>query len=143
MSLKDRLKNKTNTKKAKKTENKQTGELCEFKISIAKVSKAINKVSNVSDLGNIVQEFSKFLSTLPTKDASITFSGNFDLGQKMLLNCVLGNFLEGEESSVNEKNDDSTQKTEKKVPQKEPSKLIKKRKSIKSKLAEKLQEEDA
>lgn len=135
MSLKDRLKNKVKTKKP---QTKPTGELCEFKISIKKVSKAINSVSNVSDLGNIVQEFSKFLSTLPTENANITFSGNFDLGQKTLLNCVLGNFLD---NCVTETIGAADQNGDEKEQPKEPSKLIKKRRSLKSKLAKENDEE--
>ena len=74
MSLRDRLKSKKEAKTA--------AERGEFRISIAKVTHAVNKMKNPADLGNIVKEFAKFLNTLEANDAQITFSGNFDLGQK-------------------------------------------------------------
>ncbi len=135
MSLKERLKSKKEAK-IKKAQNKPSKELCEFKISIEKVSNAVNKVSNVSDLGNIVQEFSKFLSTLPTENASITFSGNFDLGQRTLLNCVLAKFLEDGEKLAPTI---VAQEAQEQEEIKEPSKLIRKRKSLKTKIAEETQ----
>ncbi len=137
MSLRERLRSKKEAK-IKKTQSKPQQQLCEFKISIEKVAKAVNKINNVSDLGNIVQEFSKFLSTLPTENASITFSGSFDLGQRTLLNCVLSNFLEDGEKPAQTSFEEHEEDSE---PTKEPSKLIKKRKSLKSKL-EKADEEN-
>ena len=126
MSLKDRLRSKKEAKSLAKSES------CQFKISIKKVTEAAAKVKNPADLGNIVKEFSKFLNTLASEDAQITFSGNFDLGQRTLLNCILSNFLDDKKSSVAENTEEDIQ--EKPKPE---SKLIKKRKSIKSKLREK------
>lgn len=130
MSLKDRLRSKKEAKAALKAEQ------CEFKISIKKVTDAAGKVKNVSDLGNIVKEFSKFLSTLASEDAKITFSGSFDLGQRTLLNCVLAKFLEDEKKpEISFDDDENTEEP------KLESKLIKKRKSVKAMLKEAEKEE--
>ena len=129
MSLKDRLRSKKEAKEALKAEQ------CEFKISIKKVTDAAGKVKNVSDLGNIVKEFSKFLSTLASEDAKITFSGSFDLGQRTLLNCVLAKFLEDEKKPEISFDDENTEEP------KLESKLIKKRKSVKAMLKEAEKEE--
>ncbi len=129
MSLKDRLRSKKEAKAALKAEQ------CEFKISIKKVTDAAGKVKNVSDLGNIVKEFSKFLSTLASEDAKITFSGSFDLGQRTLLNCVLAKFLEDEKKPEISFDDENTEEP------KLESKLIKKRKSVKAMLKEAEKEE--
>ena len=129
MSLKDRLRSKKEAKAALKAEQ------CEFKISIKKVTDAAGKVKNVSDLGNIVKEFSKFLSTLASEDAKITFSGSFDLGQRTLLNCVLTKFLEDEKKPEISFDDENTEEP------KLESKLIKKRKSVKAMLKEAEKEE--
>ena len=125
MSLKDRI-------KAKKEVRPDT-EKSEYKLSVAKISKAIGSVKNPSDLGKIIKEFSKFLNTLEANNASIVFSGDFDMGQKTLLNCMLANFMEdGSKKVLLLENED----VEKPV-----SKLIKKRKSLKAKLAEKTEAE--
>ena len=129
MSLKDRLRSKKEAKAALKAEQ------CEFKISIKTVTDAAGKVKNVSDLGNIVKEFSKFLSTLASEDAKITFSGSFDLGQRTLLNCVLAKFLEDEKKPEISFDDENTEEP------KLESKLIKKRKSVKAMLKEAEKEE--
>ena len=129
MSLKDRLRSKKEAKAALKAEQ------CEFKISIKKVTDAAGKVKNVSDLGNIVKEFSKFLSTLASEDAKITFSGSFDLGQRTLLNCVLAKFLEDDKKPEISFDDENTEEP------KLESKLIKKRKSVKAMLKEAEKEE--
>ncbi len=130
MSLKDRLRSKKEAKAALKAEQ------CEFKISIKKVTDAAGKVKNVSDLGNIVKEFSKFLSTLASEDAKITFSGSFDLGQRTLLNCVLAKFLEDDKKpEISFDDDENTEEP------KLESKLIKKRKSVKAMLKEAEKEE--
>lgn len=123
MSLKDRLRSK------KEAKILASAESCDFKISIKKVTEAISKVKSSTDLGNIVKEFAKFLNTLSYDDANITFSGNFDLGQKTLLNCILSNFLED-----NKKTKDIY--SEEVAPKTTESKLIRRRKSIKAKLEE-------
>ena len=131
MSLRDRLRSKKETKTAA-----QRGE---YIISIAKVSNAVNKVKNPADLGNIVKEFSKFLNTLEAQNARIVFSGDFDLGQRTLLNCILGGFLEDgsakllKEASVDEADDNNTEKKE--------SKISKRRKTIRERLAAKTEAE--
>ena len=131
MSLRDRLRSKKETKTAA-----QRGE---YIISIAKVSNAVNKVKNPADLGNIVKEFSKFLNTLEAQNARIVFSGDFDLGQRTLLNCILGGFLEDgsakllKEASVDEADDNNTEKKE--------SKISKRRKTIRERLAAKAEAE--
>lgn len=131
MSLRDRLRSKKEAKTAA-----QRGE---YIISIAKVSNAVNKVKNPADLGNIVKEFSKFLNTLEAQNARIVFSGDFDLGQRTLLNCILGGFLEDgsakmiKESSVDESDENNTEKKE--------SKISKRRKTIRERLAAKAETE--
>lgn len=124
MSLKERLRSK------KEANNAAKAKMCEYKISINKVIKAIEKVPNSSDLGNIVKEFSKFLKTLTTDNAQITFSGSFDLGQKTLLNCVLSNFTEEEKKSKLESEENDDEKEEQELE----AKLIKKRKAVRAKL---------
>ncbi len=134
MSLKDRLRSKKESKISAKAEK------CEFKISIKKVTEAASKVKNSSDLGNIVKEFSKFLSTLASEDAQITFSGSFDLGQRTLLNCVLAKFIEdGKQQTkvtASQENDEEEQEENK-----EESKMIKRRKAVRAKLAQAAKEE--
>lgn len=127
MSLRDRLRSKKETKTSA-----QRGE---YVISIAKVSNAVNKVKNPADLGNIVKEFSKFLNTLEAHNARIVFSGDFDLGQKTLLNCILSNFLEDGAStkslkSIQENSDDEINNSVKKE-----TKISKRRKTIRERLA--------
>ena len=130
MSLRDRLK----TKKEAKAVKKAALEEGEIRISIEKVTNAVAKMKNSADLGNIIKEFAKFLNTLEAQNASITLSGNFDLGQRTLLNCVLSNFLE--DSSTLQAEEDGAEQ------EKPASKLIKKRKSVKQRLAEKELEPD-
>lgn len=135
MSLRDRLKSKK--------EAKISAEKGEFKISINKVSNAVSKIKNPADLGNIVKEFAKFLNTLDASDAQITFSGNFDLGQKTLLNCVFANFLDdGSDVKKIKRCSDSVSAVDSEDEVKPASKLIRKRKSVKERLAEKEAAED-
>lgn len=121
MSLKDRI-------KAKK-EIRPDAEKSEYKLSVAKISQAIGSVKNPADLGKIIKEFSKFLNTLEAQNASIVFSGDFDMGQKTLLNCMLSKFMEGSSKKELVLDEEDEEKP--------ASKLIKKRKSLKAKLAEK------
>ena len=128
MSLKERIKRR---REAKNIINNET---CEFNISVKKVIKAIDNVNNVADLGNIVKEFAKFLNTVSDKNTEITFKGNFDLGQKTLLNCFLTKFEKG--------NDDFEQDVLGDVEEKNSSKLVRRRKSVREKLEASLKEED-
>lgn len=134
MSLRDRLRSKKETKKTEAQIESTSGELCEFKLSITKVTKAVNNIKNPADLGKIVKEFSKFLNTLASKNAKITFSGSFDLGQRTLLNCMLASFAEDEKMPVEQTTqaDEEPQKAEE--PPKEEPKLIRRRRSIKTKI---------
>lgn len=141
MSLRDRLRSKKEAKAETietSTKSKSDGQKCEFKLSINKVTKAVKNVKSASDLGKIVKEFSKFLETLATDDANITFSGNFDMGQRMLLNCILANFLDDGEKTTKEEvvevKEEPTKATEE-PPQEEP-KLIRRRRSMKSRTEE-------
>lgn len=120
MSLKERLKN---TK-----ETKPKAETCEFKISINKLTSAVDKMENAEDLGNIIKEFSKFLKTLDANNSNIIFSGNFDLGQKTLLSCILSNFVNSEQEQEETTNETALETNEAK------SALIKKRQSVRAKL---------
>lgn len=126
MSLKDRLRSKKEAKATAKAE------MCEFNISIKKLTEAAGKVKNPADLGNIVKEFSKFLNTLASVDAKITFSGSFDLGQRTLLNCILSNFIDDGKPSLKEISNEDDEYEEIKPE----SKLIRRRKSVKAKLEE-------
>lgn len=134
MSLRDRLRSKKETKieQEKTAVVEKNNELCEFKISIDKIAKAVSNVENPADLGNIVKEFAKFLNTLSPKNTGLSLKGDFDLGQKMLLNCILSNFLVDNEKTAKE-----TAKKEiiQEAP-KEDSTLIRKRKSLRTKLKE-------
>ena len=131
MSLRDRLKSKK--------ESKAAAQRGEYIISIAKVSNAVNKVKNPADLGNIVKEFSKFLNTLEAQNARIVFSGDFDLGQRTLLNCILGGFLEDGSSKMNKET--SVDETEENNTEKNESKISKRRKAIRERLAAKAETE--
>ena len=124
MSLKDRIKAKKQVKSQENIDNTV------YNISIEKVTKAVSATANTADLGNIIREFAKFLNTLEPQNAKITFSGDFDMGQKTLLNCILSGFLEDKVA----KSESDTQ-TEVEVADAEP-KLIKKRKSVKARLEE-------
>lgn len=135
MSLKDRLRSKKETKAAVKAA--QNAESCEFKISIKKVTEAASKIKNPADLGNIVKEFSKFLNTLVSEDAKITFSGSFDLGQKTLLNCILANFIEDGKTVIKSAAEE-TEEDEEEI--KAESKLIKRRKAVKARVAQALKD---
>ncbi len=121
MSLRDRLKSKK--------EARLSAQRGEYKISIAKVIKAVNKTKNAADLGNIIKEFSKFLNTLEAQNAQIVFSGDFDTGQRTLLNCILGSFID-DGSEIFDCSSDEEQEN------KPAAKLIRKRKSVKARLAE-------
>ena len=118
MSLKDRIKNKKSAG--------FSSEEGEYKISITKLARAAAKVKNPADLGNIVKEFSRFLNAMEAKDAQLIFRGNFDLGQRTLLNCVLANFIY---YGMYEEEDGDTETAA-------PSKLVRKRKSVKERLEE-------
>ena len=128
MSLRDRIKSRREAK------NAVGGESCEFNISVKKVIKAIENVSDPADLGNIVKEFSRFLNTVSAQDTTITFKGNFDLGQRTLLNCVLSKVVCGandlEDSSLFASNETSG------------SKLVRRRKSVRAKLEAATKEEN-
>lgn len=141
MSLRDRLRSKKETKAETietSVKSKSDEQKCEFKLSINKVTKAVKNVKSASDLGKIVKEFSKFLETLATDDANITFSGNFDMGQRMLLNCILANFLDEGETATKEEvievKEEPAKTTEE--PPKEEPKLIRRRRSMKSRTEE-------
>ncbi len=118
MSLKDRIKNKKSAV--------FSSEEGEYKISITKLARAAAKVKNPADLGNIVKEFSRFLNAMEAKDAQLIFRGNFDLGQRTLLNCVLANFID---DGMYDEEDGDTETAA-------PSKLVRKRKSVKERLEE-------
>lgn len=120
MSLKDRIK--------LKKEARNCSAKTEYVISVSKVAKAITNTQSAEDLGNITREFAKFLSSLEAKNTKIVFTGEFDMGQKTLLNCILASFLE-----------DAVETTEDADSQEDvlETKLIQKRRSLKSKLANK------
>lgn len=123
MSLKDRIKSKKEAKiSAAKTE---------YTISVNKVASAIAGMKNAEDLGNITREFAKFLNSLDAKNAKIVFTGEFDMGQKTLLNCILASFLE----------DDAVESAEDSTEDVLESKLIQKRRSLKSKISAKKNDE--
>ena len=120
MSLKERLKN------TKETKNKI--ETSEFTISIKKLTSAVDSMENAEDLGNIIKEFTKFLKTLDANNSNIVFSGNFDLGQKTLLSCILSNFIDTKDEQEETADETQNETTEAK------SALIKKRQSVRAKL---------
>ena len=134
MSLKDRLKNKREEKLAARAES------CRFEKKKKKVTEAAAKVKNPADLGNIVKEFARFLNTLASDDAKITFSGNFDLGQRTLLNCVLSSFLTDSKSLGQEIELVESENSQEEV--KPEPKLIRKRKSVRERVKEALKEEE-
>lgn len=137
MSLRERLKNKKEAKAIKKA----AIEAGEFKISIEKVCSAVSRMKNPADIGNIVKEFAKFLSTLQTQDAQVLFKGNFDLGQRTLLSCMLSGFLDDGKSNMNSVTPETSQE-ENQIEQENPPKLIRKRRTVKQRLAEKAESED-
>lgn len=124
MSLKDRI-------KAKK-EAKSLAAKSQYNISIKKLAQAASKMQNADDLGNIVREFAKFMNSLEPQNAKITFSGDFDMGQRTLLNCLLASFLEDDDSEIAKEDSKEIDIDDEPTP-----KLIKKRKSIKTRMIEK------
>lgn len=124
MSLKDRI-------KAKK-EAKSLAAKSQYNISIKKLAQAASKMQNADDLGNIVREFAKFMNSLEPQNAKIVFSGDFDMGQRTLLNCLLASFLEDDDADIQTEETQETDLDDVPTP-----KLIKKRKSIKSRILEK------
>lgn len=68
----------------------------------------------------ILKEVAKFLSSLSDEGAHLTLDGNFDIGKKALINCLLMN-VTGEASFEAEKSES--------VP-----KLLRKRKSLRDKM---------
>ena len=68
---------------------------------------------------------------MDTKDAQLIFRGNFDLGQRTLLNCVLSNFIDDGIYEEDEENDNE---------ESSPSKLVRRRKSVKERLEEENEE---
>ncbi len=134
MSLRERLKSKKDAK--------ATAQKGEYVISIAKVSNAVNKIKNPADLGNIVKEFSKFLNTLETQNARIVFSGDFDLGQRTLLNCILGNFLDDGAKAKQILSDAIIQDEQGDSSNIQETKISKRRKTIRERLAAKTETDD-
>lgn len=146
MALKDRLNTKKTQTKAVK-EVKDIAEIytsldekqsVEFNIPIGQLTKKILNVNDNAHLGAIVKEFAKFLDSLSDSDTALSLNGNFDIGKKALIACLLANIIEEKPAApvVNE------QVAEEKPQEAEESKLIKKRKTLREKLKKVRLEED-
>lgn len=81
-------------KKANISARKQQSSFSEYKISIDKLTTAIDDVEDVKKLGTIVQEIARFLKTLSEEDAYLSIKGNFDPGKKTLLTCLLTHIIQ-------------------------------------------------
>ncbi len=92
MPLKDRLKSKQTENSAELTEEtKLQTETVEFRIPTSKLTRKILGVKNDANLGSIVKEISRFFETLADDDTEIVLRGNFDIGKKALISCLLSN----------------------------------------------------
>lgn len=126
MALKDRLKTKTPTEGTEKLKDIYTSldekQKVEFDVSIKMLTKKILNVKDNANLGAIVKEFAKFLSSLSDCETSLALKGDFDIGKKALIACLLANIT----------GDANTQPTVEE--ESEEPKLIKKKKSLKQRL---------
>ena len=122
MALKDRIKKSTNIDEVLAETSITLDDVtmeC-FEIPIKTLTKKILKVEDNAKLGAILKEVAKFLSSLSDEGALLTLDGNFDIGKKALINCLLMN-VTGEASFEPAKSEG--------VP-----KLLRKRKSLRDKV---------
>lgn len=121
MPLKDRI-------KSKKTENlpERTNDCSfinekksvEFKVSVEKLTERILSVKDNANLGAIVKEIAKFLGSLSENNAEIVLKGNFDIGKKALIACLLSNISEESSKPVAAEICDGTVKKRKTLKEK-------------------------
>lgn len=122
MALKDRIKKNSNIDEILEETSVTLEDVTmeSFEIPIKTLTKKILKVQDNAKLGAILKEVAKFLSSLSDEGAHLTLDGNFDIGKKALINCLLMN-VTGEASFEAEKSES--------VP-----KLLRKRKSLRDKM---------
>lgn len=122
MALKDRIKKNTGLDEILEETNITLEDVTmeSFEIPIKSLTKKITNVQDNAKLGAILKEVAKFLSSLSEEGAHLTLDGNFDIGKKALINCLLMN-VTGEVMFDTEK------------PEGVP-KLLRKRKSLRDKL---------
>ena len=122
MALKDRIKKSSNIDEILEETSVTLEDVTmeSFEIPVKTLTKKILKVQDNAKLGAILKEVAKFLSSLSDEGAHLTLDGNFDIGKKALINCLLMN-VTGEASFEAEKLEG--------VP-----KLLRKRKSLREKM---------
>ncbi len=122
MTLKDRIKKNSDIEEILEETNVTLDDVTleSFEIPVKSLTKKILKVEDNAKLGAILKEVAKFLTSLSEEGAHLTLDGNFDIGKKALINCLLMN-VTGSVSTDPEKPDG--------MP-----KLLKKRKSLREKL---------
>lgn len=129
MALKDRLKNKKTTEVQEINDIKEIytsldeKQAVEFNLSVSQLTQKILDVQDNANLGAIVKEFAKFMNSVSDNETILTLKGNFDIGKKALLSCLISNISE---QNVPLQSEPETPK--------EDSKLIKKRKTLREKL---------
>lgn len=137
MALKDRLKNKKTTEVQEIKDIKEIytsldeKQAVEFNISVSLLTQKILEVQDNAHLGAIVKEFAKFMNTVSESDSILSLKGNFDIGKKALISCLISN--------ISDKKSFEQAQTEQ---PKEDSKLIKKRKTLREKLKKARADED-
>lgn len=99
----------------------------EFKVPIRQLTKKILSVKDNASLGAIVKEFAKFLDSLSDEKSNLSFKGDFDIGKKALITCLLANIIE-------DRDIEAEQPKESSEPASDSSKLIRKRRTLKEKL---------
>ena len=62
-----------------------------FEIPVKTLTKKILQVQDNAKLGAILKEVAKFLSSQSEEGAHLTLDGDFDIGKKALINCLLMN----------------------------------------------------
>lgn len=122
MALKDRIKKSSNIDEILEETSVTLEDVTmeSFEIPVKTLTKKILKVQDNAKLGAILKEVAKFLSSLSDEGAHLTLDGNFDIGKKALINCLLMN-VTGEASFEADKSEG--------VP-----KLLRKRKSLREKM---------
>ena len=122
MTLKDRIKKNSDIEEILEETNVTLDDVTleSFEIPVKSLTKKILKVEDNAKLGAILKEVAKFLTSLSEEGAHLTLDGNFDIGKKALINCLLMN-VTGNVTADAEKSEG--------MP-----KLLKKRKSLREKL---------
>ncbi len=132
MALKDRIKSKQDDMEDEKSYSgcsyDDDSKEYEFTIPIAELTKKVMTIKDNAALGAITKEFAKFLNSISDDEAHLSLKGNFDIGKKTLITCLLASIYEEETEGKTSSRLDKVE-----VDDDSPT-LIKKRKNLKEKL---------